>query len=53
MVLAFIFVSQMMFLQGCAHKAEVLKCKCDCENNTFECTNALKQNEPEAIKAVF
>jgi len=53
MVLAFIFASQMMFLQGCAHKAEIFKCKCDCGETKFECTNELKQNEPTAIKAVF
>ena len=53
MVLAFIFASQMMFLQGCAHKSEVIKCKCDCGKNTFECTNDLKENEPKAVEAVF
>jgi len=53
MVLAFIFATQMMFLQGCAHRAEALNCKCNCEENTFECTNELKENRPEAVNAVF
>ena len=52
-VLAFIFATQAFTLAGCAHKTESFECKCDCNDNVFECTSNLKQNEPEAIKAVF
>ena len=53
MVLAFMFATQTLTLAGCAHKTEAIKCKCDCGENKFECTNELKENEPKAVEAVF
>ena len=53
MVLAFMFATQTLTLAGCAHKTEAIKCKCDCGENKFECTNDLRENEPKAVQAVF
>jgi len=39
LVLAFIFITQMMYLQGCSHNTEVFKASCDCGAQKFECTS--------------
>ncbi len=46
LILAFVFVTQMLWLQGCSQHVKVFECKVQCDANTsLECSTSVSGTE--------